>query len=210
MNTMIYGKEKSGKTTWASTINKGEGVLFCATEEGHKHLSVYKVAITSWEDFLLLGSELKKDPKGYKTLVIDIVDYLVVHCEHYVCKKMGVDHPSDLPFGKGFTAVKREFLRVITAINQMGFSFVFISHSKEREMKTKTASWTYMDTTLSATWSTLVCGMCDFIFYIYIDEDGNRKIRTKGHKYINSGDRTGKLPEVMALDFNEIQKILSK
>jgi hypothetical protein len=210
MNSMIYGVPKIGKSTFASTINGGEGVLFCSTEKGYNHLEVYNVDITSWNDFRELGRTLSKDNGGYKILVIDTVDLLVKQCERYVCQKHGVEHPSDLSFGKGFTLIKDEFITVATAINQMGFSLCFISHAKEREQKTKTQTWTYMDTSLSATWSTLVCGMCDFIFYIHMDSEGNRKIRTKGHKYINSGDRTGKLPEVMPLDFGEIQKCLQK
>lgn len=208
MNTMLYGNPKIGKTTFASTINGGEGVLFCATEEGHKHVEVYKVNISSWKEFLELAVSLEKDRQGFKTLVVDTVDLLIKQCEQFICKKNGVEHPSDLAFGKGFTLIKDEFIRVITKLNHLGFSFVFISHAKEKEQKTKVQTWTVMDTSLSATWSTLVCGMCDFIFFLHFDGDGKRKVRTKPTKYINAGDRTGKLPEIIDLDFGKVQECL--
>lgn len=207
-NILLYGLPKVGKTTFASTINSGEGVLFLATEAGHKHLEVYKSDITGWSDFYEVGRALKKGEHDYKLLVVDTVDLAYKMCEAFVCKKHKVEHPSDMPYGKGFNLVKDEFIRVFNAFNQAGFALCFISHAKERELKSKTQSWTYMDTTLPASANTIVCGMSDFIFYVYTEDGGKRKIRTKGHKNVNAGDRSGLLPPIMDLDFDLIQQTL--
>jgi hypothetical protein len=210
-NTLLYGLPKVGKSTFASQI---PGALFLATEEGHNHLEVFKVNITKWEDVLALGNELQKPGHGFTTLVIDIVDWLYKHCEHYICTKFEVFHPSDLAYGKGFSLVKDEFVRVLNRLNQIGFGMIFISHAKEREMKKKNMSFTYMDTTLSGSSSQLICGLCDYILYAYIDEKGQRVMRTKPTTYINAGDRSGKLPEILPfnyLDFsNEFAKTVTE
>jgi hypothetical protein len=210
MNTLIYGLPKIGKTTFASTINGGEGLLFLATEQGHKNLSVYKVDITRWEDFLEVGQLLVKGGHAFKTLVVDTVDLAWRMCQIHVCKKYGIDHQSDLAYGKGSDIIKSNWLGFWNRINQLGFPLVFISHAREREIKTKNQSITYMDCTLPSTASAIVCGMVDFIFYVYSKEDGTRVIRTKPTKYINAGDRSGKLPEVMELDYAKIQEELKK
>ncbi len=206
MNMFLYGLPKCGKSTFASKIPKA---LFLATEQGHHFLEVYKVDIKKWEDMYTLGKELK-NANQFSTLVIDIVDYLYKMCEHYIVKKHGVEHVSDMAYGKGYSLIKDEFNRVISGLNAMGFGMVFISHAKEREQSTKSQKWSVMGTSLGASAENFVCSMCDFIFYAYIDENGKRLVRTKPSKHIIAGDRTGKLPEKMDFDFDTITKEINK
>jgi hypothetical protein len=206
-NSLLYALPKCGKSTFASKI---PNALFLATEEGHNHLEVFKVNITKWEDIYALTKELQKPGHGFTTLVIDIVDWLYKHCEHYICNKFEVFHPSDLAYGKGFSLVKDEFVRVMNGLSQMGFGMIFISHAKEREMKKKNMSFTYMDTTLSGASSQLICGLCDYIFYAYIDDKGQRLMRTKPTPYINAGDRSGKLPDILSFDYEQFVKIFNE
>jgi len=50
--------------------------------------------------------------------------------------------------------------------------------------------------------------MCDIILYVHQDDTDDRFIRTKPTKNINAGDRTGRLPEIMPLDFKLIKECL--
>lgn len=202
---MLYGAPKTGKSTFASHI---PNALFLPTEEGLNELEVFQYKIKSWRDVLKLRKELQEKDHGFECLVVDIVDWFYKHCEHYVCGKHGVTHPSDLEYGKGFSLVKDEFIRVVNGLNQLGLGMVFICHAKEKEVKKKNTTYTSMDTSLGATTNNLICGMCDFIFFAYIDEDGKRVMRTKPSKYVNSGDRTGKLPEIMPFDYENLVKEL--
>jgi hypothetical protein len=206
MNSLIYGQPKVGKSTFASQI---PNALFLATEEGLNSLEVYKVSISSWEDFLQTGRDLVEEKHDYQTLVIDIGDYLYKYCEHYICRTNNVKHVSDLPFGKGYSLVKDEFIRAILKLNALGFGLVFISHAKEREQAKKTIKTTYMDTSMGNQASQAVCGLCDFILYFYIDDSGKRCIRTKPSKYINAGDRTALLPEIMEMNYQGIADVIS-
>lgn len=206
-NVFLYGLPKVGKTTFCAQM---PNTLFLATEEGHKHVEIFKVDIKKWQDVYDLAQELNKTKHEFTTLVVDIVDHFYKHCEHYICKKFNVEHPSDLAYGKGFGLVKDEFVRVVNGINQMGYGMIFLSHAKEREVKKKTITTTYMDASLGGTAGSLVAGMCDLILYAYIDETGRRLMRTKPSKYVNAGDRTGKLPEVMNFDYKELTIELTK
>ena len=205
MVTFLYGEKKIGKTTFAAQI---PGALFLCTEEGVNHLEVFKVSIRTWEDLYTLGKELKAGKHEFTTLVFDTVDLAFKLCENYTCKKLGIVHASDAAFGKGYSLIRDEFVRVVNGLAQLGLGIVFISHSKEKELKKKADKWTVMTSTLGTAASEVVNGMSDLILYAYIHEDGRRVVRTKPTKYINAGDRTGILPEIMPLDYSEIQKCL--
>lgn len=207
MNVLIYGSPKVGKSTLASQI---ENSLFLATEKGHNFLEVYKQDITSWKDVLDIGIALHSQKHNFKTLVIDIADYFYKHCETYIMQKHEVSHPSDLAFGKGFAFVRDEFTRVVTKLNSLGVGMVFISHAKEKTQKTKQGEWTVMGTSMPASAENVISGLCDLILYCYVNESNQRVMRTKPTKYILSGDRSRKLPEVMPMDFKLLTEILNK
>lgn len=200
MNILIYGQPKVGKTTLASKI---EGALFLATEQGQHFVSVKKIDITDWRQVGELGAALtsQKD-HGIRALVIDIADLFYKLCERSVMEKNKVEHASDLPYGKGFSLVRDEFTRVVTKLNATGVGLVFVSHAKEKTMKTKTAEWTSMATSMGSTPEGIIAGLCDIILYCYIDDTGKRMMRTKPTKYILAGDRSTRLPEIMPMDFD--------
>lgn len=202
-NVLIYGLPKVGKTSFAAQY---PNALHMATEEGYNNLEIDVVKLTKWDDTYTVGKELQTTKHNYKTIVFDTVDLLYKHCENFVMKQHEAKHPSDLPYGKGYSLVRDEFVSVINRYNQLGFGLTFISHAKEREQSSKTAKWTYMDTSMPAQPNGIICGLVDLILYFYVGTDGARHIRTKPTKHINAGDRTGKLPEIMPLDYANFEK----
>ncbi len=147
------------------------------------------------------------------------MDHLYKHCERFVCAKLGIDHPSQAEYGRGFSLVKEEFTRVLNNFNALGLGLMFLSHATQREFKTETTAYDRMDCTLSGSPATLVSGMCDYVWYLHLDEkSGQRMIRTGGSKYYNAGCRASKevdgklvqkLPFLMPLDYEEIVKALN-
>ena len=199
MNTLFFSEPKVGKSTFCSHI---PGALFVPTEEGLNYLEVLRTPlIEHWDQVLDLGRALAKEDHKIKTIVIDTVDLAYQRCEEYICKREKVKVIADIPMGGGYAQVKREFIRVMTKFNSLGLGLVFNSHSKFREVKTKTQTYTMTDTSLSPGTSQAICGFVDHVFYAYISEKGERLMRTKPTKYINAGDRSGKLPEVMKFDY---------
>jgi hypothetical protein len=196
---LIYGQPKVGKSTFASKFNNA---LFIATEPGHNFLEIFKIDIRTWADFKETARELTTTKHDYKMLVIDTVDNLYKMCEQFVLEQNKVQHASDLPYGKGFNLIKDEFTKVMNYLGNSGFGFVFISHAKEKELKTKTSSWTMMSTSLGNQAESFVCGLCDFIFYCYVNDKNERLMKTKAEKYVNAGSRGFDLPSPMPMDFN--------
>ena len=135
--TYIYGAEKSGKTTFASHM---PSPLILAFERGYNALpGVMAQDITTWGEMRQVLRELKKSEvqAKFKSIAIDTIDVAGALCEKYVCAQNGVDTLSAIPYGQGWTLVKKEFDEVFRTISQLGYAIVFISHSKDKTFKRK-------------------------------------------------------------------------
>ena len=209
---LLYGIPKIGKSTFASQM---DNPLFIATEAGLNNLEVYQVPVSDWETFLKVAAEIAKGGHEYKTIVIDTVDNLLKFCSDYVCKKAGVMDEADLEWGKGWRMVKSEFLRALTKISLLPYGLVLISHAQIKEIKSRTGKIDKTVPTLTGGGRDVVLNMSDIILYAEIverqEKDGKgteevRILRTKPSEKWEAGDRTGKLPEVLPLDFKEFKK----
>ena len=135
--TYVYGAEKSGKTTFASQMPKP---LILAFERGYNALpGVMAQDVTTWGEMKQVVRQLK-DPavkEMFSSVAVDTVDIAGALCEKYVCSQNGVDSLSEIPYGQGWTKVKKEFEEVFRTITQLGYAVVFISHSKDKTFKNK-------------------------------------------------------------------------
>jgi hypothetical protein len=206
---MIFGQPKSGKSTFASNF---EDALFIATESGLKFQTVYGGQHThsDWNDVKDTVRRICTEDHPFQTIVIDTLDNAFEFCSKHVCKELGISHESDEGYGKGWSAVKKEFKTVIDAIANRGYGVVFISHSKQSEREVRGVKHPYTDNSLTNSAKSYANGLSDFIFYAYIDDDGNRLFRTKGNLNINAGDRSGILPEVIPMDYENLKAELNK
>ena len=207
-NLLIYGSSKIGKSTWCS---QAEGAVFLATEAGLNNLEVFQVPITRWEEFLLACREIAEGKHPFRTVVIDTVDNAYRMCADYICAKFKIDHESDLGFGKGYALINNEFHRVLTKVSLLPYGLFLVSHSQEREIETRTGKHTRIVPTLPDKVRKVVLGMVDLILYCDLEMTagpdgsvaGRRVMRTKPHVNYEAGDRTGRLPEVIDLDFGK-------
>jgi hypothetical protein len=197
-----YGIPKVGKSTFFS---KFPDALFISTEEGLGHLEVFEATVTKWLDFLLIISDLEKNPGDFKTVVIDTADNLFMYCQDFVFSKHNITHESDMEFGKGYSLIEREFRTQITRLSHLranGIGLVMISHSMEKESRRKGKDpETKITHTLPTKARKVIAGMADLILYMEVDEKGNRVIRTKPDADFEAGDRTGRLPSTIPLDY---------
>jgi hypothetical protein len=203
VNICLVGNPKVGKTTFASYLNSdGDSrVLFLATEKGHDFLEVFKVDIDTFKSFGSVMTSLLNEEHNFKTVVIDVVDRLYEYMEEEICKRNGVKTISDIPYGSGYSAVRKLFLQYFDSLNKKGISVVFITHAKEKEFRGENVSWTAMGTSLGKAIEESLLGMCDLVLYCYIDRSGKRMTRTKPNKFvICAGDRSNRLPEVMEMN----------
>lgn len=177
--TYVYGAEKSGKTTFASNM---PAPLILAFERGYNALpGVMAQDITSWGEMKQVVRDLKRPEvkARFKSIAVDTVDIAGGLCEKYICAQNGVDALSSIPYGQGWTLVKKEFEDVFRTIIQLGYAVVFISHSKDKTFKTKTGvEYNQIVPTCPSSYNNIAKDMADI--YAYADkytENNEAKVR---------------------------------
>jgi len=194
-------------STWCS---QAKGALFLATEAGLNNLDVFQAPITRWEELLLACREIAEGKHPFRTVVIDTVDNAYRMCADHICTKLKIDHESDLGFGKGYALINNEFHRVLNKLSLLPYGLFLVSHSQEREIETRTGKHTRIVPTLPDRVRQIVLGMADMVLLCDVDTvpgpDGQptmrRVMRTKPHVNYEAGDRTGRLPETIDLDYD--------
>ncbi|MEN6521138.1 MAG: ATP-binding protein [Armatimonadota bacterium] len=211
LTVLVYGPTKIGKSTWCS---KAEGALFLSTEPGLNSLEVFQVPIRSWDELLTACGEIAEGDHGFKTVIIDTIDNAYRMCADYVCRKFKVEHEADLSYGKGYALVQGEFQRVLNKLAFMPYGLFLVSHSQNIEVETRTGKYTKTVPTLPEKARKIVLGLVDMILYCDIESTpgpdnrviARRVMRTKPSLYYEAGDRTGRLPEVIDLDFERFSQ----
>jgi hypothetical protein len=206
LTVLWYGQTKIGKS---STCAQTEGALFLATEPGLNALDVFQVPILSWEDLLTACAEIVEGKHPFKTVILDTIDNAYKFCAEFILRKFKVEHESDLGFGKGYALTNNEFQRVLNKLAFMPCGLYLISHSQEIEIETRTGKYTKTVPTLPEKARKIVLGLVDMVLYCDIEttagSDGKmttrRVMRTKPSLNYEAGDRTGRLPEVIDLDY---------
>lgn len=215
LTVLVYGPSKIGKSTWCASA---EGAVFLATEAGLNSLEVFQAPIGSWDELLAACKEIAEGQHAFKTVVLDTVDNAYRMCAEHVCQKNKVEHESDLGYGKGYALINNEFHRVLTKLSLLPYGLFLISHSQERELETRTGKLTRVVPTLPDKARKIVLGMVDVILYcdleVTADAEGKRVsrrvVRTKPSMHYEAGDRTGRLPEVIDLDFAKFAEACAK
>jgi hypothetical protein len=206
LSLLLYSQPKFGKSTWCS---QAEGALFLATEAGLNHLETYQIPIATWDDLLNACAEIARGEHQFRTIVIDTVDNAFRLCTEYVCNQLGIRHESELPFGRAYGQISNEFTRVLTKLSMLPYGLYLVSHAKQETVETRTGNIIRTVPTLPDKARKIVLGLVDLILYLDIEtyRDGQgetqyrRVIRTKPTANYEAGDRTGKLPETLPLDY---------
>ena len=211
----IYGPPKVGKTTFASGF---PDAVFLATESGHNALSIFKSDIDNWEKFLGACRELAEGKHGFRNIIIDTIDNLYHLCRAYVCEKHKIEHEADMPYGKGYALIMNEFTRVLTKLSMLPYGLVLVSHSMVQEIQTRTGTIHKIVPSMPEKPRKLILGMADLILFfdqeIVRGEDSqqsiHRVIRTQPSPNYEAGDRTGRLPEVLDLDYEAFVRAFNR
>lgn len=176
----LYGQAKVGKSYLAS---KFPSPIFASTEKGYNCLpGIYAIDITAWADIKQIARQLKtKEAKQkFKTVVLDTVDIAATMVEKYICNQNNVTKISDIPYGSGWSQLKKEFEETFRTIVQNGYGLIFISHSKEATLKRKDGSeYNVIRQTAQSSVNSIAENMADIIGYMYtekIDGKTERKI----------------------------------
>jgi hypothetical protein len=112
-------------------------------------------------------------------------------------KKLGIVHESDAEWGKGWAMVKEEFASTVVKLASLpGLGLILISHSKEVEIKTRTATYNKQVPSLSGGIGDVCLNMPDLVLHLDWSEQDSRVIHTKPSPYYDAKERstTPRLP----------------
>lgn len=212
--TYLYGQPKVGKTTLGSQMPKP---LLLAFERGYNALSgVYAQDITNWSEFRQVVRELKKPEirEKFQTIIVDTADVAANYCEKYVCSQNGVDAIGAIPYGQGWTLLKKEFEDSFRTITQLGYAVLFIAHSKEGLFKTQDgAEYSIIRPSVTDTYNKILENMADLYIYMYVDtKDGiterKMKIRSEDNT-IRCGSRFKYIASEIGANYEDLVKALN-
>lgn len=215
LTVLLHGGKKIGKSTFCSHL---PGAIFAATEPGLGQLTVHQVEITSWQDFIEFCNAMKNGNHKFKTIVIDTINNLYAFACRAVCEKYQVEYVGDFKaIGKGHVLANNLFYETILKLANLPYGLWMIAHSVEKEIETRTGKYIKTVPQLPDKAAGQILGIADMILYADLHEDQNEKgktttrrvLKTKPSKYYEAGDRSGKLPAIVDLNYEKFLQYFS-
>lgn len=210
----IYSLPKVGKTSMACQFPKN---LLLGFEHGWNAIAGAKaVDITKWADYKQVLRQLEQPAarEMYDTITIDTVGLAWQMCEDFVCAQNGVQKISDIPWGGGYTACKKEFENCLRKITQLGYGLVVIAHVERRiEKRADDSEVEILGPAIPKRAYEIVNQLVDIIGYIDItwDEEGNseRWLYTRKTPTVMAGSRFKYLEPKIKFGYNELVNAIS-
>lgn len=219
-SVFFYGEPKSGKTTIATKFPRH---LLLAFEKGYNAIpGAMAQPVNTWGEFRKVLKQLK-DPKvkeKFETIIIDTADIAYDLCEKYICQNVkradggfGVDSVADIPFGKGYTLVAKEYDECLRSIVQMDYGLVLISHAVDKTFKDEQGvEFSQIVPTLGNKPRNIVSRMCDIIGYSrgIQNQDGttSTKLFMRGTPRYVAGSRFKYTPDYIDFTYSELVKAI--
>lgn len=184
--TLLYGEKKIGKTSLCSMFPDAFFMMF---EPGGHGLRITQAEIDNWAYFVKYIRLLKADPTKFRTLVVDTVDMAYQRCFSYVCKKMGVEHPSEGQYGNVWSGIEKEFTDQMTALMQLGRGVIFTSHAEVGKFQTRSGEeYNKLVPSMSRQARAFIAGVVDCtMYYGYYGE--KRFLTIQGNDALEAGHR---------------------
>lgn len=132
LKVVVYGVPGIGKTTFASTFPKP---ILLRTEDGACALDVptFPKVVANINDLRQATNSLLKSEHGYKTLVIDSLDWLEPLVWQDVCREHGKVNIEDFGYGKGYVLVDTKWQAIQAGLDMLrekkGMHIVCIAHA---------------------------------------------------------------------------------
>ena len=178
--TFLYGPPKCGKTTFGSRM---PGHLILAFERGYNALPGAMIQdVTTWGEMKQIVRELKKpEVKAvYQSIIIDTADIAADACQKYVCNQLGIENIGDGGWtNNGWAKYKKEFEETFRSLTQLGYAVVFLSHVKEKTIKSETGTeYTQIGSSMQSSALAVIENMSDIIGYAHTKtmRDGSNQV----------------------------------
>lgn len=223
---VLYGPEGIGKSSLAAQFPKP---IFIDTEGSTTELDVNRLPKPSSWTMLNQQVDWVKQ-QGFKTLIIDTVDWAEMQCTEFVCAQHNKKGVEDFGYGNGYVYVKEElgrFLNKLSDVIDAGIHVVLTAHSQivkfeqpdemgsydryQLKLGKKTSSQT---APLVKEWADMVLFINYKTYSVAVDDKG-RKYKGQGgarmvyathHPAWDAKNRHG-LPDEFPLDYSHIAHI---
>lgn len=167
-------------------------------------------------DFKLILRQLETPEAQamYDTISLDTVGIMWEMCEAYICAQNGVQKISDIPWGGGYTACKKEFENCLRKITMLGYGLIIIAHVDTRIEKTADdTDVEIIGPAIPKRAYAIVNQLVDIIGYIGVDYDaeGNsrRTLYTRSTPTVMAGSRFPHLPARIPFGYKELTDALA-
>ena len=218
-SVFFYGDPKSGKTTIATKFPRH---LLLAFEKGYNAIpGAMAQPINTWGEFRKVLRQLKdeKVKEKFETIIIDTADIAYDYCEKYICANakrgdggVGVDSIADIPFGKGYGFVSKEFDDCLRSIVQMGYGLVLISHAADKTFKDEAGNeYNQIVPTLDKRARNIVSRLCDIIGYSRAVMENDQlvtKLFIRGTPRYMAGSRFKYTPDYIDFTYEALVKAI--
>lgn len=127
---ILHGPPGVGKSSFAASA---PSPIFIAAEDGLASIDATSLPEPdSWETVCSQLDALANEEHGYKTVVIDSLDWLEPIIWDYVCRRGGKSNIAQFEFGKGYVAAQNEWrvlMNRLSLLRRRGMHIVLIAHS---------------------------------------------------------------------------------
>lgn len=186
---LLFGEKKIGKTDLTAQAPRTFHLMF---EPGGKAQRIFQRPVPTWKAFRGYLKNLKKDKgrtRRFDTVAVDTVDMMYLRCFEHMCQKLGMEHPADEAYGKGWAAIKDEFLKGISDLLSLDKGVILISHAMDKKMKMRGGEeYDKVMPTLANQGREIAEGMVDLWFY-YGYSGTARVLTIAGSESIGAGHR---------------------
>ena len=159
----------------------------------------------------MLVRQLKDEQvkEQYETIIVDTVDIAYDYCEKYICSNNGVDTIGDIPYGKGYTLVAKEFDETLRQIVQLDYGLVMISHATDKTFTDEQGQqYNRIVPTLDKRANNIVARMADIIGYArpITNEKGetDTKLFIRGTTRFEAGSRFKYTPDYISFTYENL------
>lgn len=216
----IYGQPFSGKTTF---LDSAPDPLNLNTDGNIQFVTMPYVAIKdtregrqkvfAWENFKEAIAELQADSKGFRTVIVDLLDDMYQACRVYMYDRLGISHESDDSF-KAWDQVRSEFLNTLKDLFNLDVeNIVIVSHEDMSKDITRRSGdkITAIKPNIPEKVANKVAGMVDIVARIVVEDDGKRTLNFKSNEVVFGGGRlTGLRKNCIPLDWDQLCNVYAE
>jgi hypothetical protein len=172
-HAVIMGEPGTGKTTLGT---EEPGVFLLSFDPLRKNLRILQEYVPDWRHFEAYLTALEEANKGgkfpYKRVIVDGADLWYRSCQAFVCKKLGIDHPSEEGWARGWDLLSETFTRGVNRIKALPCGFWTICHAREKDIEKRAGkNLTRFDAVLGGRANEILIGMADLVLALRYDGD---------------------------------------